>query len=305
MILAHVRDVCHSRSTCGAAETQLPFPRPAEDKRDAGWAVDHLGDPDPNDALATVIATADPLTFPSVRTMARSPGRARVTAIATLGAVRDDGAVDVLRAGLGADDAMARDAAAWSLGRLGSLAVAALPQLRAAAHDDATFAVRCRAADAIASIAGERTEPAWVIEPEDLYAIGTPPPTGACADVAQTLCTPMAIELDGACLVGLSSGDAGGTVATFAKEALETAPHGTSVDGAPADPLQLVFVGAEPWLVSGHAVHRIHRDQTGRLRADELASLKAVPTWYRVDGATLVVQTADRVVYRVTKRGAR
>lgn len=305
MILAHARDVCRTRSTCGAAETQLPFPRPAEEKRDASWAIDHLGDPDPNDALATVIATADPTAYPSVRKLASSPGRTRVTALATLGAVRDEGAVDVLRTGLLADDVMARDASAWSLGRLGSVASAVLPQLRAAARDDATFAVRCRAADAIASIAGERVDPSWVIDPEDLWAIGTPPPSGACAEVAQTLCTPMAVEIDGACLVGLNSGDAGGAVATFPKEALETAPHGTAVDGAPTDPLQLVTVGGEPWLVSGRAVHRISRDQAGRLRADKLADLKGVPTWYRVDGGTLVVQTADRVVYRVTKRGAR
>ena len=114
MILAHARDVCRTRSTCGAAETQLPFPRPAEEKRDASWAIDHLGDPDPNDALATVIATADPTAYPSVRKLASSPGRTRVTALATLGAVRDEGAVDVLRTGLLADDVMARDASAWS-----------------------------------------------------------------------------------------------------------------------------------------------------------------------------------------------
>lgn len=247
MLAAHVRDVCQSRSTCGAAETRLPLSETS---------------PDPE-------------------------------------------TVDVLIARLGADDAMARDAAAWSLGRLGPLAAAALPRLRAVASEDAAFSVRCRAADAISAIGGERTEPAWVLEPDDLYAIGTPPPSGACADVARTLCTPMAVELDGACLVGLSAGDAGGTVATFAREALETAPHGAAVDGAPADPLQLVTVAGEPWVVSGHAVHRISRDSAGRLRADKLADLKDVPTWYRVDGATLVVQTTDRVIYRVTKRGAR
>ena len=136
-------------------------------------------------------------TRPLALRLARSPGSARVTAIATLGAVRDDGAVDVLRAGLGADDAMARDAAAWSLGRLGSLAVAALPQLRAAAHDDATFAVRCRAADAIASIAGERTEPAWVERREDRYAIRPQPPSGECAERGEPLCPPVAIEAAG------------------------------------------------------------------------------------------------------------
>lgn len=181
---------------------------------------------------------------------------------------------------------------------------ATVEQLRATAHDDPSFAARCRAADAVTSMTGEKTEPRWVIEPDDLYAIGTPPPADACAEVAARLCTPIALELDGACLVGVSSG-AGGTVATFAREALETAPHGTSVDGAPTDPLQLVLVAGEPWLISGHAVYRISRDASGRLRADKLADLKDVPTWYRVDGAVLVVQTSDRVVYRVTKRGSR
>jgi hypothetical protein len=316
MIVAQLHDVCVAPTTCGAAASPVELPQGTE-QRDLGWALDHLDDQDPTEALAAVVrAAAQPdaaqterRAFPLVEKLAAKHGRAQASAIAVLGAIRDEGAVPVLTSVLQDADPALRELAAWALGQLGAAVGSSVEALRTASQHDASFPVRCRAADAVTAATGARVLPAWVVADDDLFAIGTPTAGEACASVATTLCTAIAVPIDAdACLVGLNAGEHGGTVATFPRTALETAPHGTSVDGAPNDPLQLVEVAGEPWLVSGSsagAVHRIVRSPNGRLRAEPLATFTSVPKWYRVDGATLLVQTADRSVHRITKRGAR
>ncbi len=312
LIIAQLRDVCMNPGTCGAVATPIVLPQSTE-PRDVSWALEHLDDRDPEPALAAILrAAAQPgvdaeerRALPAIEKLAAKRGAAQVSALAVLGALHDADAVPILARVLGEGDDLAREVAAWSLGQLGAGAGAATSALHEASLHDAAFPVRCRAADALTLVTGARELPAWLVADDDLRAIGTPLPEGDCAPVAATLCTTIVAPEGDGCLVGLR---AAGAVATFPRTALESAPHGTSVDGAPTDPLQLVEVSGEHWLVSGNetgAVHRLVRKPNGRFEAQLVATFSSVPKWYRVDGSTLVVQTADRAVHRVTKRGAR
>lgn len=309
LLAAHLHDACATRSSCGSADAaRPPFPRAAADRRDVSWAIDHLTDDDPNDALATLIdaglAASEPALVP-LRTVAfQGKPMPRMLALATLGALGDVGGLDAIERALRDGDPALRAAAASAARMLSAAAAFSSDRLRAAMTNDESFVVRCRLADAMTLTSGTRVTPPWTKADDDLFAIGTPLPTGRCASLAERFCTTMVVEEGEGCLLGLTWGGSG-SVAVFAAEDIETYPHGTSIDGAPSDPLQLVTVAGERWIISGGAVHLLTVASAGRLRAVQLAQLASVPTWYRVDGTTLVVQTEDGVVHRVTKRGAR
>ncbi|CAN5527108.1 hypothetical protein BH09MYX1_BH09MYX1_68350 [soil metagenome] len=319
ILATHARDACSTRTSCGAADSvRAPFPHAPSEIHEVSWAVDHLSDDDPNDALATLIgaglAAAQPalVTVRGLALLGRDT-TTRPLAIATLGALGDVASLDVIERALASDSPALRAAAASAVRMLAAVTTFDSERVRSLALDDADFLVRCRIADALTLTSGSRVVPKWTKSEDDLFAIGTPLPTGRCATLAERFCTTMVAELDGDdCLIGLSWGG-NGAVATFATEAIESYPHGTSVDGAPIDPLQIVTVAGERWVVSGSeetghpagAVHLLTRSTAGRLRAIALAAFTSIPNWYRVDGTTLVVQTSDGIVHRVTKRGAR
>ena len=302
-IAAYAQNVCQSSTTCGALGSYDPeeLPHAPTEHHDATWAVSHLGDADPNDALVAVVESSDPSpALPAVRELARR-GRHRVVALGVLGLAGDVEALPILAAALDDPSPAIRRAAIFALGRLGPRVPTMLPALRTLAESGEDVVDRCRAADAATAIGGERVTPTLLRDPDDLIPIGAAPPDAACAGVGRALCTTDVVPLGDLCAVGLHRSD--DVVAMFPRQDFETAPHGTRIDGAPTDPIQLVAVGDVVVLLSGRAghgaVHRIVPGDSGRMKAEAIAAFESVPKWYRADGSTLVVQTEDQRNHRV------
>ena len=161
------------------------------------------------------------------------------------------------------------------------------------------------AAEALAHIRGTHVDPAWVIADDELYAIGTPLPDGAAAEVGLRFCTSVVFEDGDIVLFGIDHGEFGGVLGFVPRANPMAKP--LPIDGYPGNPLQFVRVAGEVWLISGlahlslesAAVHRIRRDADGKLRAEKITSLIHVPIRYRVNDTTLTLETRDGRIHHV------
>lgn len=291
-------------SVCGA-DGRVPFVRNTI-ATDVDWAVSHLDVPDASErALAIVLRTQTTAGIAATRAFAMKPSKTRAIALSVLGYLRDHEAMSLFVDALRAQDASVRTAAAWSLGRFGPQALAADATLWELAATDPVFSVRCAAAESLGQIRGAHVNPAWVIADHELYAIGTPLPDGAAAEVGRRFCTSVVLEDGDLILFGVERGEFGG-FSGFVPRANPTA-RPSPIEEGPGDPLQFVRVAGEVWLISGlshlsfasAAVHRIRREPDGTLRAEKITSLLHVPRRYRVEDTTLILETDDGRTHRV------
>jgi hypothetical protein len=246
-------------------------------------------------ALEQLGPSAGPAVPKLIDLVERGDWHDRAEAAALLGQLHHRTAIPALREALRHEPASAQRAAAEALARFGNDATNALPDLKALAARHWSWNVRKAAAEAAASISGEkilprapacRTHPVefdgnWQVGSWRLHPLQPSlNPSGSCSSVKATPGTTILIPEGAVCLVGEDRGEWGGSIS--AVRAMQHTELRGGWDVNPASAIRfpggyLVVERLRHVTLSKGIVSRLTRDGQGSWHAEQLVELPGFP----------------------------